>query len=107
MSYERVNWEDSPSTKTPINAQNLNTMDEGISDVDSRVSDAESNINNIENRVEWIERYQIASNSRTVDGVVWEMTEFSTGLVILTGEFNTTVTVSQWGNGYETPSYIK
>lgn len=30
MSYERVNWEDSPSTKTPINATNLNKMDAGI-----------------------------------------------------------------------------
>jgi hypothetical protein len=32
MSYTRVNWEDSPSTKTPINATNLNTMDKGILD---------------------------------------------------------------------------
>lgn len=30
MSYERVNWEDSPSTKTPINATNLNKMDAGV-----------------------------------------------------------------------------
>lgn len=29
-SYERVNWENSPSTKTPINNVNLNKMDEGI-----------------------------------------------------------------------------
>lgn len=28
--YERVNWEDSPSTKTPLNATNLNKMDAGI-----------------------------------------------------------------------------
>ena len=30
MAYNRVNWEDSPSTATPINATNLNTMDGGI-----------------------------------------------------------------------------
>ena len=30
MSYERINWEDTPSTKTPINAENLNKMDQGI-----------------------------------------------------------------------------
>lgn len=30
MSYERVNWENSPSTKTPINATNLNKMDAEI-----------------------------------------------------------------------------
>lgn len=31
--YERINWENSPSTKTPINAVNLNKMDEGIGKV--------------------------------------------------------------------------
>ena len=32
MAYTRVNWEDLPSTDTPINATNLNKMDEGIYD---------------------------------------------------------------------------
>lgn len=32
MAYTRVNWEDLPSTETPINAENLNKMDEGIYD---------------------------------------------------------------------------
>ena len=30
MAYTRVNWEDLPSTDTPISATNLNIMDEGI-----------------------------------------------------------------------------
>ena len=30
MAYERVNWENLPSTKTPVNPDNLNKMDEGI-----------------------------------------------------------------------------
>lgn len=30
VTYARVNWEDSPSTDTPINATNLNKMDLGI-----------------------------------------------------------------------------
>ena len=30
MAYERVNWENLPSTNTPVNADNLNKMDEGI-----------------------------------------------------------------------------
>ena len=33
MAYERVNWENLPSTKTPVNADNLNKMDEGIANV--------------------------------------------------------------------------
>lgn len=34
MAYERVNWENLPSTKTPVNADNLNKMDEGIANID-------------------------------------------------------------------------
>jgi hypothetical protein len=30
MSYERINWEDSPSVKTPISAENLRHMEDGI-----------------------------------------------------------------------------
>ena len=30
MAYERVNWENLPSTKTPVNADNLNKMDKVI-----------------------------------------------------------------------------
>ena len=30
MAYERVNWENLPSTNTPVNADNLNKMDEGL-----------------------------------------------------------------------------
>ena len=34
MAYERVNWENLPSTKTPVNADNLNKTDAGIKDLD-------------------------------------------------------------------------
>ncbi len=35
--YERVNWENSPSKKTPINDANLNKMDKGIKDLDDNM----------------------------------------------------------------------
>lgn len=35
--YTRVNWEDLPSTDTPINATNLNIMDAGIKDLDTEM----------------------------------------------------------------------
>lgn len=38
MSYTRVNWQDSPSTTTPISAANLNTMDAGIKDLDTALT---------------------------------------------------------------------
>lgn len=36
--YERVNWEDLPSTETPLNADNLNVMDAGIAELYSELS---------------------------------------------------------------------
>ena len=37
MAYTRVNWENLPSTDTPINAANLNIMDAGIKDLDTEM----------------------------------------------------------------------
>ncbi len=31
MSYTKTNWENSPSTKTPLNADNLNNIEAGVS----------------------------------------------------------------------------
>ena len=39
LSYERINFEDSPSTNTPINATNLNKMDKGIADCTAKVNE--------------------------------------------------------------------
>ena len=38
MAYKRVNWENLPSTKTPVNADNLNKMDEGIANIDTKIN---------------------------------------------------------------------
>lgn len=36
MAYTRVNWENLPSTNTPVNAENLNKMDAGIANLDGK-----------------------------------------------------------------------
>ena len=38
MSYTRVNWQNAPSTATPVNAENLNKMDKGIADAHSQLA---------------------------------------------------------------------
>ena len=38
MAYERVNWENLPSKNTPVNADNLNKMDEGIANIDTKLN---------------------------------------------------------------------
>lgn len=35
--YQRINWENEPSTKSPINESNLNSMDSAIYEIDGRV----------------------------------------------------------------------
>lgn len=42
MSYIKINWEDYPSVKTPINADNLNHMDNGISQLSEQMNDISS-----------------------------------------------------------------
>lgn len=42
--YDRVNWiNEQEGTTTPLNAENLNTMDEGIANLDERVTEIEEN----------------------------------------------------------------
>ncbi len=47
MSYERINWEDAPSTKTPINAENLNKMDAAIKKHDTLLNSGTTAGNNL------------------------------------------------------------
>ena len=47
--YARVNWQNSPSTTTPLNADNLNKMDKGIDDLDNAIEELNNNLGNIRN----------------------------------------------------------
>ena len=47
MAYTKINWEDSPSTNTPINASNLNKMDTQIKDNADDIEELESNISKL------------------------------------------------------------
>lgn len=47
LEYERINWEDAPSTETPINATNLNTMDNAIAALFSYLGELEEQVNNL------------------------------------------------------------
>jgi hypothetical protein len=42
MAYTRVNWENLPSTNTPVNADNLNKMDAGIANLETEVENRTS-----------------------------------------------------------------
>lgn len=40
MSYTKTNWENSPSTASPISASNLNKMENGIEDAHAHIADS-------------------------------------------------------------------
>jgi hypothetical protein len=42
--YTRINWQDKPSTATPISATNLNKMDKGIDDCDNAIEQLNDNL---------------------------------------------------------------
>ena len=52
MAYNRVNWEDAPSTATPLNSTNLNNMDAYIAYLDNAVSDQKTTITDVSNELE-------------------------------------------------------
>ena len=63
MSYTRVNWENLPSTNTPLNATNLNKMDAGIANAVEKTGDTltgELNFNNVND-------YGAIRKTRTID----------------------------------------
>lgn len=41
MAYTKTVWENLPSTNTPLNAENLNNIEDGIETIDNRLSDEE------------------------------------------------------------------
>ncbi len=47
--YERINWEDSPSENTPIDAENLNKMDSALDALDNRVAEMDERIAPVNN----------------------------------------------------------
>lgn len=60
MSYEktypnRINWEDYPSTSTPLSAENLNKMDKGTFDQDVAISAISSRLDNLTYRISKLE----------------------------------------------------
>lgn len=46
--FSRINWQNKPSTTSPINATNLNTGDYALDVIDDRVIELNGRINNIE-----------------------------------------------------------
>jgi hypothetical protein len=60
--YEKVNWEDSPSVATPLNAENLNHMDDGIEAATEAVTAVENDLKDNFYNAEEAEDYFLSQN---------------------------------------------
>lgn len=65
MSYTRVNWENLPSTNTPLNATNLDKMDAGIANAVEKTGDTLTGFLDFNNKNE----YHVFRKTRTVNNV--------------------------------------
>ena len=80
MAYEKINWENVPSTNTPINAENLDHMDNGIANAHELIG-------------------KIVETGSNEDG---QWIKFDNGIMICTKINTTTVTCNkEWGSVYE------
>lgn len=67
MNYERINWENAPSTDTPLDADNLNKMDEALDTLNREVAKTRSDVQEVEETAASLES-QIAGIIRLEDG---------------------------------------
>ena len=70
MAYERVNWENLPSTKTPVNADNLNKIDEGIANAVEKTGDTLTGELSFENKND----FTAIRKTRTLNGTDYQVT---------------------------------
>lgn len=47
MAYTKINWQNSPSAETPINADNLNHMDDQIAKNEQKISELETEVDDL------------------------------------------------------------
>ena len=80
MAYEKINWENAPSTNTPINAENLNHMENGIINAYELMG-------------------KIVETGSNEDG---QWIKFDNGIMICTKIITTMATCNkEWGSVYE------
>ncbi|MCH5297803.1 MAG: metallophosphoesterase [Ruminococcus sp.] len=58
-TYNRINWEDTPSSSTPLNADNLNRMDKGISEATQAITNIEADVAKKANKATTLAGYGI------------------------------------------------
>lgn len=87
MSYGRVNWVDGEAGNTPINAQNLNKMDEGIANNDNAILDIN---NKITSKTLWSGSQALSTSANTVITLNDNIENYSKVTVVYSLNWNNT-----------------
>ena len=66
--YDPIEWENTPSQATPINEDNLNHMENGISDVDDFLSWTQATVGYLQKN---LIPYPFDTTSKTVNGLTF------------------------------------
>ncbi|MEE1318709.1 MAG: hypothetical protein UHD05_04290, partial [Ruminococcus sp.] len=67
MKYERTFWEDSPSSTTPLSAENLNKIESGITEVAESITQLETDVKNKADKATTLEGYGITNALSNAD----------------------------------------
>lgn len=92
-SYTKTNWENYPSTETPITASNLNNIENGVETLYSEIQTIENDIDELDERFNNI--------------VLWEGAELPAGKTYTLTDniynYRLAIIEGQWGNKFVIP----
>ena len=114
MIYNRTTWENSPSTNTPINAQNLNKIEQGITDAATELNGLQPHLSNV--GIEIDEDYKVNvlhsknllpnnSSTTTTNGITF--TKNSDGSITINGTSTARADLYVFGGATDNGNYFK
>jgi len=105
-TYTRVNFQNYPSTSTPLNATNLNKMDKGIDDLDDEVVTVKNAIENMSFDADSISYDNTSSGLQATD-VQGAVDEINDNLTELKDKFDLTIQEEKVGTWLGSDMYRK
>ena len=78
MAYKKVGWKDYPDTTTPVNATNLNQMDEGIAAVDQELTTQKENATDMQDTIDQLNTGLSELNIKMESTLTYSTTEVNT-----------------------------
>lgn len=92
-SYTKTVWQDLPNTTTPVNATNLNNIENGIENLENEISTNANNISNVDAKIGELANLKttvksnvVNSINSTLDAEIYSTSEIKTNSVWIDGK---------------------